>query len=333
MIARQRQHTSDIDQGEGIAVVIPCYNEAPSIGAVVRAFRAEFPHAEIYVYDNNSNDRTDELATAAGAIVRRERLQGKGNVIRRMFADVDADIYILVDGDNTYEAASAPEMVTLLLRDSLDLVNGRRCSTTESAYRAGHKFGNVMLNSLVSSIFGNRIDDMLSGLKVFSRRYVKSFPCLSVGYEIETELTIHALELRMAVGEIDVPYRERAAGSFSKLNTVRDGFRIVNLILKLLRAERPLLFFGMFSLVLALVSSALGVELFVEYYKTGLVPKLPTAVLATGLMIVAALGAVCGVITETVTLGRLEIKRMTYLSIPAPLLREEAIAGSAVPDS
>lgn len=301
-----------------LAVLVPCYNEAVSIAGVVRDFRAALPRARIYVYDNNSTDGTAERAREAGAEVRAERLQGKGNVVRRMFADVEADVYVLVDGDGTYRAQDAARLVRMLIAERLDLVNGRRVTDSAAAYRRGHRLGNRMLTGLVRRIFGNRFADMLSGLKVFSRRYAKSFPCLSQGFEIETELTIHALELDMAVAEADVAYGERPSDSPSKLNTVQDGIRILRMIGRLVRIERPLAFFSCGFVLMAIVALLLAMPLAVTYLETGLVPRLPTAILATGLMLLAFLSLVCGLVLETVTRGRQEAKRMVYLSIPAP---------------
>jgi hypothetical protein len=308
-----------------VAILIPCYNEAAAIGRVVSDFGAAFPNAAIYVYDNNSTDATIVNARAAGAIVRSERMQGKGYVVRRMFADIDADVYVIVDGDDTYEAKATIQMVQRLLSLDLDLVNGRRVAIGQNSYRKGHQFGNWILSSTVSAIFGHRIDDMLSGAKVLSRRFVKSFPCLATGFEIETEITVHALELVMPVEELPIPYRERRPGSLSKLNTLRDGTRIASLILRLLRGERPMFFFGAAFVVLAAISSFLGWQLFVEWQATGLVLRMPTAVLTTGMMLLAFLSVACGIILETVTTGRRENKRMVYLSIPA-----KGIAGTPV---
>jgi glycosyltransferase involved in cell wall biosynthesis len=300
------------------AVLIPCYNEEASIDTVVRSFRAALPHAVVYVYDNNSTDRTVERAQAAGAVVRREPLQGKGNVVRRMFADVEADVYVLVDGDDTYDAGSAPALIGKLLDEQLDMVNAARVTSVRAAYRPGHRFGNVLLTSIVALIFGNRFSDMLSGYRVFSRRFVKSFPAIAGGFEIETELTVHALELRMPTAEIATAYKERPPGSISKLRTFRDGLRILRTILLLIREERPLPFFVVVFGLLAGFSLALAVPILVTYMQTGLVPRLPTAVLATGTMLLAFLSLACGLVLETVTLGRHEIKRMRYLEIPAP---------------
>jgi glycosyltransferase involved in cell wall biosynthesis len=301
-----------------IAVLIPCYNEEASIAAVVSDFHAALPEAVIYVYDNNSRDRTVEIAKAAGAIVRTEPLQGKGNVVRRMFADVDADIYVLVDGDDTYHAPSARRMVDKLMSDNLDMVNGARVTDIVAAYRPGHRFGNMMLTGLVATIFGKRTADMLSGYRVFSRRFVKSFPALSGGFEIETELTVHALELRMPLAEIDTPYKDRPEGSVSKLRTYHDGVRILKLILVLVKEERPLQFFSSLSALLVLVSLVLAWPVLMTFMQTGLVPRLPTALLSTSCMLLAFLSLACGLILETVTRGRRELKRMRYLAIPAP---------------
>ena len=301
-----------------VAVLVPCYNEELAISQVVTDFRSALPHAKVYVYDNNSRDRTKEVAAAAGAIVRIEPLQGKGNVVRRMFADIDADIYVLVDGDDTYDAASSPAMVQALIDTQLDMVNGRRVSTIQAAYRPGHRFGNVLLTTLVAAIFGRRFTDMLSGYRVFSRRYVKSFPALASGFEIETELTVHALELRMPTVEMDTPYKDRPEGSQSKLRTYRDGWRILCMIFALVKEERPLQFFGAITVALMAFSIIISVPLFVTYAETGLVPRLPTAVLATGSILLAFLSLASGLILDTVTLGRREAKRMRYLDIPAP---------------
>lgn len=304
-----------------IAVLVPCYNEEVAIPAVVRGFRAALPGAEIYVYDNNSRDRTREAAAAAGAVVRGEPLQGKGNVVRRMFADIEADVYVLVDGDGTYEAAAAPAMVRMLLEQRLDMVTGVRVTPEEAAaaaYRPGHRFGNALLTGMVRVIFGDRITDMLSGYRAFSRRFVKSFPALAEGFETETEFTVHALQLKLPVGEVRTAYGERPKGSASKLNTYRDGFRILGTIVNLVKGERPLAFFSAMGGILLLLALALFVPVLVEYLRTGLVPRLPTAVLSTGLGIAALLSFVCGLILDTVTRGRKEAKRIAYLAVPAP---------------
>lgn len=305
-----------MSEGLRTAVLIPCYNEEAAIVQVVNDFRRALPDALIYVYDNNSKDRTIEVAREAGAIVRREPLQGKGNVVRRMFADIESDIYVLVDGDATYDATSAPVMIKKLLENQLDMVNGARVTQIEEAYRAGHRFGNWMLTTMVSLIFGNRFKDMLSGYRVFSRRYVKSFPALASGFETETELTVHALHLRMPTAEVETPYKDRPAGSTSKLSTFKDGFRILWMILVLIKEEKPMPFFSIIASLFALVSILLMLPILYEFFETGLVPRLPTAILSMGLMIVSFLSFACGLILDTVTRGRNEMKRMRYLNVP-----------------
>lgn len=300
------------------AVLIPCYNEEAAIAAVVRDFRAALPDAAIYVYDNNSKDRTVEIAAAAGAVVRRETLQGKGNVVRRMFADIDADVYVMVDGDDTYHAPSAPLLIEKLVTERLDMVNAQRISTAEAAYRRGHVLGNRLLTGLVGGIFGKRTDDMLSGYRVFSRRFVKTFPALAGGFEIETELTVHALEMRMPFAEAPTPYKERPPGSVSKLSTYKDGLRILFMIGKLVKEERPMQAFSIAAIGLALASLLLALPLILTYIETGLVPRLPTAVLAAALMILSFLSLTCGLILDSVTRARRETKRLAYLSLPAP---------------
>ena len=298
-----------------IAVLIPAYNEATTIGDVVRSFRVALPHARIYVYDNNSFDNTAKLARDAGAIVRREPLQGKGHVVRRMFADIEADVYVMVDGDATYDAAAAPRLVSRLIETQADMVVGARITEEKAAYRAGHKFGNRMLTGLVAWIFGDRFTDMLSGYRAFSRRFVKSFPALASGFETETELTVHALELDMITAEIQTAYGARPEGSVSKLSTFRDGFRILGTIGRLMRDERPLLFFGALSGLILLAALALGAPVIGEYLATGLVPRFPTAFLCGTLAILAGISLVSGIILETVALGRREMKRLAYNSI------------------
>jgi glycosyltransferase involved in cell wall biosynthesis len=298
-----------------IAVLIPCFNEEISIGVVVEGFRASLPSATIYVYDNNSTDRTIEVARTAGAIVRRERLQGKGNVVKRMFADVDADLYVLVDGDATYDPSAAPTMVEVLVNEQLDVVNASRITDIKEAYRHGHRFGNVLLTGMVKLTFGTGFDDLLSGYKILSRRFVKSLPLMSRGFEIETELAVHALSLRMPIAEVGTRYRDRATGSTSKLRTYRDGFRILRVIVKLLKEERPLAFFGCLALLLALLAVGLGFPLVITYLQTGLVPRLPTAVLSASLMVLSSLALTCGLILDTVTRGRNELKRLAYLAM------------------
>ncbi|WP_315738367.1 MULTISPECIES: glycosyltransferase family 2 protein [unclassified Bradyrhizobium] len=297
-----------------IAVLVPCYNEEAAVATVVRDFKQALPTATVYVYDNNSKDRTIEVARAAGAEVRSERRQGKGHVVRRMFADVDADIYVLVDGDATYDAPSAPGMIARLVSERLDMVVGLRVDQEQAAYRMGHRTGNWMLTSFLAEVFGQAFKDILSGYRVFSRRFVKSFPVLSDGFEIETELTVHALELALPVAEVATPYYARPEGSVSKLNTWRDGFRILGTILKLYRSEKPLRFFSAIGIFLALVSIGFAIPIFVTYIETGLVPRLPTAVLSMGLMIMALLSASSGLVLDTVTRGRREMKLLAYLS-------------------
>jgi glycosyltransferase involved in cell wall biosynthesis len=301
-----------------IAVLVPCYNEEVSVAQVVTDFRAALPSAAIFVFDNNSTDKTADVARAAGAEVYREMHQGKGFVVRRMFTDIEADIYVLVDGDATYDAPSAPRMIARLLSERLDMVVGNRVDREVEAYRTGHRTGNWLLTSFVANVFGPTFNDMLSGYRVFSRRFVKSFPMLSGGFEIETELTIHALELGLAVAEIDTPYYARPQGSASKLNTWRDGFRILWTILQLYRSEKPLSFFGAFGLALAIASVGLAVPIVITFWETGLVPRLPTAVLSMGLMVMACLSFAVGLVLDTVTRGRREMKLLAYLGHRAP---------------
>jgi glycosyltransferase involved in cell wall biosynthesis len=305
-----------ITAGRGVAVLAPCYNEAVAIGSVVRSFRAVFPNAIVYVYDNNSSDETASTALEAGAVVRWEHRQGKGNVVRRMFADIEADIFILVDGDGTYDAAAAPRLVTKLLEEKLDFVNAARISTQTKAFRRGHRFGNWLLTALVRSIFGRQFNDILSGYKVLSRRFVKSFPAMSSGFEIETELVVHALELRMPCAELMTDYKERADGSASKLHTYRDGMRIMMLIWRLVKDERPLAFFSLAGLFVCLAGVLLGIPLVITYMQTGLVPRFPTAILSGTLVIIGVLSWFAGLILDTVTKTRQEMKRLIYLSIP-----------------
>lgn len=301
-----------------IAVLVPCYNEEAAVATVVADFRKALPAAEIYVYDNNSRDSTAAVAREAGAIVRSERRQGKGHVVRRMFADVEADIYVLVDGDATYDAPSAPRMIDKLLEEHLDMVVGLRIDQSQAAYRLGHRTGNRMLTGFLSSTFGHAFKDILSGYRVFSRRFVKSFPVLSDGFEIETELAVYALELSLPVAEVETPYYARPAGSFSKLNTWRDGFRILGTMVKLYRSERPLRFFTVIGILLALAAIILAIPIVVTFIETGLVPRLPTAVLSMGLTIMAMLSVSSGLVLDTVTRGRREMKMLAYLSQPAP---------------
>lgn len=300
-----------------IAVLLPCYNEEAAIAQTVAGFRAALPDAAIYVYDNNSRDRTVEVARGAGAIVRTERMQGKGNVVRRMFADIDADIYVMADGDATYDPESAPAMAARLIEDGLDMVVGTRVHEAAEAYRRGHVLGNRMMTGILAKLFGRSFTDIFSGYRVFSRRFVKSFPVLSAGFEIETEMSVHALELKMPVGELETRYFARGEGSESKLSTYGDGFRIGRTIVTLYRIEKPMLFFGIIAAAFALLSVILAIPLGVTYAETGLVPRLPTAILATGLMILAFLNLFAGLILDTVVRGRREVRRLAYLSFPA----------------
>lgn len=298
-----------------IAVLIPCFNEAAAIATVISGFQAALPGAALYVYDNNSTDQTATAAAAAGATVRKEPLQGKGNVVRRMFADIEADVYVMVDGDSTYDPGCAPAMVGLLFAENLDMVVATRVAAEDAAYRHGHRFGNRLLTRAVAHLFGNRFSDMLSGYRVFSRRFVKSFPAMSSGFETETELTIHALELSLPVAEIPTAYNVRAQGSASKLQTYSDGLRILRLILVLYKNERPLRFFSVIAAALCAVALLLGIPVVVTFIQTGLVPRQPTAILATGLVLLSALSFVTGLILDTVTRGRREVRRLAYLSI------------------
>jgi glycosyltransferase involved in cell wall biosynthesis len=301
-----------------IAVLLPCFNEEAAIGATIAGFRAALPGAAIYVYDNNSRDRTREIAAEAGAIVRTEKQQGKGNVVRRMFADVDADVYLMADGDLTYDPAAAPKMVDMLLAEQLDMVVGTRVHQAKDAYRGGHVLGNKLFTGLLSGLFGRTFSDIFSGYRVFSRRFVKSFPVLSAGFEIETEISVHALELRMPVGEVETSYGARPEGSQSKLSTYGDGWRILKTIGTLYRVERPVLFYGVISALLMLAAILLAIPIVETYAETGLVPRFPTAILVTGMVIVAVLCFFAGLILDTVTRGRREMRRLAYLSLAAP---------------
>jgi glycosyltransferase involved in cell wall biosynthesis len=301
-----------------IAVLLPCYNEEAAIGATVAGFRKALPGATVYVYDNNSRDRTREIAAEAGAVVRTEKQQGKGHVVRRMFADVDADVYVMADGDLTYDPTAAPQMVDLLTAEQLDMVVGVRRHEEKDAYRGGHVLGNRIFTGLLSGLFGRSFSDIFSGYRVFSRRFVKSFPVLSSGFEIETEISVHALELRMPVGEVETVYAARPEGSQSKLSTFSDGARILRTILTLYRVERPALFYGVIGAILLLAAILLAIPLVVTYVHTHLVPRLPTAILVTGVTIVAVLCFFAGLILDTVTRGRREVRRLAYLSHSSP---------------
>jgi len=301
-----------------IAVLLPCYNEEAAIGRVVAGFQDALPGARVFVYDNNSRDRTVEQAEQAGAIVRAERMQGKGHVVRRMFADVDADVYVMADGDLTYDPKAAPAMVEQLVREQLDMVVGTRLHEARDAYRGGHVLGNRLFTGLLARLFGRSFSDIFSGYRVFSRRFVKSFPVLSEGFEIETEMSVHALELRMPIGEIETVYGARPEGSESKLSTFRDGWRILKTIVTLYRVERPVLFYGMIGALLVVAAVLLSVPLVTTYLDTGLVPRFPTAILVTGMIIVAVLCVFAGLILDTVTRGRREMRRLAYLAQPGP---------------
>jgi glycosyltransferase involved in cell wall biosynthesis len=307
-----------VDQSQlRIAVLLPCYNEEAAIAQTVAAFGAALPTARLYVYDNNSSDRTREVAGQAGAIVREERMQGKGHVVRRMFADIEADVYVMADGDMTYDAAAAPELVRRLVEERLDMVVGARKSEVEEAYRRGHRLGNRLFTGILAGLFGRSFTDIFSGYRVFSRRFVKSFPALARGFETETEISVHALELAMPVAEVVTAYGARPEGSESKLSTYRDGWRIMRTILHLFRIERPVLFYGGFAAFLAGLALVLAAPLIVTYAQTGLVPRFPTAILVTGLMVVAFLSFGVGLILDTVVRGRREVRRLAYLSFPA----------------
>jgi glycosyltransferase involved in cell wall biosynthesis len=309
-----------------IAVLVPCFNEEAAIGKVVSDFRAALPTAVIYVYDNNSTDGTVQVAREAGAEVRDEPRRGKGNVVRRMFQDIEADVYVMVDGDDTYDAGVAPQLIARLVDENLDMVVGRRVETHEAAYRTGHRLGNAVLTGLVRWLFGAKIVDMLSGYRVFSRRFVKSFPSSSREFEIETELTVHAMQMRMPVAEVDTRYKERPPGGASKLRTFRDGWRILLTITNLMRNERPLMFFSLVGALLGALALALGIPVFLDWLDTGLVPRLPTAILAMGLAVIAVLCVATGLILDLISHVRRETKRLAYLAIPAPRAARQAPA-------
>ncbi len=311
-----------------IAVLIPCYNEEVAIGDTVRGFREALPEATVYVYDNNSKDKTIERAREAGAVVRTETLQGKGNVVRRMFADIDADVYLMTDGDTTYDPGAARRMIELVVDDNLDMVVGKRIHKAKEAYRPGHVLGNRMLTGFLARLFGQRFSDILSGYRAFSRRFAKSFPALSAGFEIETELTVHALTLNMPVAEVDTDYFERPAGSTSKLNTYRDGVRILRVMITLFKNERPLAFFTWAALLLGLLAIGLSIPVFITYVETGLVPRFPTAILSASIMLLAFLSLAVGLNLDTVTHGRREVKRLMYLQHPSPQELLSAAAGA-----
>jgi glycosyltransferase involved in cell wall biosynthesis len=309
--------------GIRIAVVLPCYNEEAAIAETVRGFQAALPGATVYVYDNNSKDRTVEIARTAGAVVRCEKMQGKGNVVRRMFADVEADVYIMADGDLTYDPKAAPEMVRMLVEEQLDMVVGTRQHEAADAYRGGHVLGNRLFTGLLASLFGRSFTDIFSGYRVFSRRFVKSFPVLSAGFEIETEISVHALELRMPVGELVTAYGARPEGSASKLSTYRDGWRILKTIGTLYSVERPVLFYGGIGALMLVAALVLAVPLVLTYLDTGLVPRFPTAILVTGMVVVGVLCFFAGLILDTVTRGRREMRRLAYLAHAATTVAEK----------
>jgi Glycosyl transferase family 2 len=314
-----------------VAILVPCFNEEVAIAKTVAGFRAALPGAVVYVYDNNSKDRTVDVARAAGAVVRSEPLQGKGNVVRRMFSDIDADVYVMTDGDATYDPESAQKMIDLLIEKNLDMVVARRVHTESEAYRAGHVLGNRMLTGFLAKLFGQRFTDILSGYRAFSRRFVKSFPALSTGFETETELTVHALTLSLPIAEVETPYFSRPAGSTSKLSTYRDGVRILRVMLALFKNERPLAFFSIAASALGISAIALSIPLLITYLHTGLVPRFPTAILAASIMLLAFLSLVCGLVLDTVTVGRRETKRLSYLRVPSPLSALGVLVPQAAP--
>lgn len=310
-----------------VAVLVPCFNEGTTVPKVVRDFKRALGDPRVYVYDNNSTDDTVAQARRAGAIVRSERASGKGNVIRRMFADIEADVYFIVDGDDTYDASCAPMLLDYMLANNLDMVNGRRVPENSLAYRFGHQLGNRMLTGLVSALFRCEFRDVLSGFKVFSRRFVKSFPALARGFDIELELAVHALEMRVAAAELPVGYRQRPEGSQSKLRTYRDGWRILRKIMRFLKEERPLQTFSSLGALLALAGIGLSIPLILTYLETGLVPRVPTAIIVIGLVLMSALSITAGLILDTVTRGRQEMKRLLYLSMPS---LESGVTGNNV---
>lgn len=304
--------------GVKIAVIIPCYNESQTIGKVVDDFKTALPQADIFVFDNDSSDSTAQIAAQAGASIERVKLKGKGNVVRRMFADVEADVYVMVDGDATYDAQSSPNFIEKLLDENLDMVVGCRVEIgSKETYRFGHKFGNKLFASAVQYIFGGKFSDIFSGYRVFSRRYVKSFPAHTSGFEIETELTVHALELRMPYAEINTSYMARPKGSNSKLSTYADGFRILKTILQLYMSECPLKFFGLLAFFLAALSIIIVIPVIEDYFLTGLVRRFPTAILSVGLMLSALLSFFSGLLLDVVNRGRHEVRHLSYLMIPS----------------
>lgn len=300
-----------------IAVLLPCYNEGAAIAAVVKAFQKALPFATIYVFDNNSTDNTVEEANKAGAIVCVEKRQGKGNVIRRMFADIEADIYVMADGDLTYDAVASPLLIKKLIDEKLDMVVGtRRAQNSDKTFRPGHRFGNILFTKMVAYLFGRQFSDILSGYRVFSCRFVKSFPASSSGFDTEAELTIHSLELKLPVGEVNTNYFDRVEGSESKLSTYRDGFKVLFRVLLMLKETRPLFFFGVISFMLMLLSVILSIPLFYSYFTIGFIPKIPTAILTTGIMLLAFISLACGIILDSVCRARKELKYLHYLGLP-----------------
>jgi glycosyltransferase involved in cell wall biosynthesis len=304
--------------GPRIAVLLPCYNEEAAIGGTVSAFKAALPDADIYVYDNNSTDDTIAMAKAAGAIVRQEPFQGKGNVVRRMFADIDADVYVMADGDMTYDPTAAPALIARLMDGQLDMVVGSRVETATQSYRRGHRLGNRVFNLITTSLFHSHFSDIFSGYRVFSSRFVKSFPASSSGFEIESELTVHALDLKLRTAEVPLPYGKRPPNSVSKLSTYRDGIRILWMLIGMYRMVSPMRFYGAIATVFALASLALGAPIVHTWLETGLVPRFPTAIMAAAIAQLAALMLVCGLIVDSVSDARREMKRMRYLDLSAP---------------
>jgi len=303
-----------------LVVLIPCYNEAETIADVIHEFKTILPTAKIYVYDNSSTDQTVIIAKQHGAIVRTEKNKGKGNVIRRMFSDINADIYVLVDGDHTYDAKKAPELIQALIENHLDMVVGARVEiqtdySSNAVYRFGHRIGNALFSMLIGKLFGKNFKDVFSGYRVFSKRFVKSFPAMTRGFDIETELTIHSLELNIPGAEIETYYRARPQGSTSKLNSVGDGMRILVRIVALLKETRPLLFFGGLFIALVSISVFLFLPVLMDYWHTGLVKRFPTAILSTGIMLLAFMSLGCGIILDNVCRARKEMKRFFYLSL------------------
>ena len=309
-----------VPHGHKVAVLVPCYNEESSIADVVKAFETVLPEAVVYVYDNNCTDRTAAVATEAGAVVRRETRQGKGNVVRRMFADIEADVYVMVDGDDTYDAASARHMVDLLVAENLDMVVGARkpMDGDDEAFRRGHTLGNRLFNRIGRLLFGSGFTDIFSGYRVMSRRFVKSFPLTSSGFEIETEITVHAVELGAPVAEVETPYGSRRGESASKLRTYRDGSRILRIALALFKELRPMRFFGILFGFFTVVAIALGIPVVAEYARSGLVLRFPTAILAAAIQTLGFIFLTAGIVLDSVSRARREVRLLAYLAIRAP---------------